>query len=149
MISCSPSSAFSTRKPPAQYAAILYPIKNALQINQGELDVSEIGARALTPKELEITLEGPTPFFLQLLTHYTSYPVPKHVVEQHGDQWIKPGNMVSNGPYKLAEWIPNSYVRIVKNDLFYEADKVQIDEVFFYPISGQFHRAEALSRRRT
>lgn len=128
----------------AKYASILYPIKGAQAVNAGE-DGATLGVRKIDDDTLEITLENPTPFFLDLLTHYTSYPVPQHVVEAHGDDWVKPGNMVSNGPYVLAEWVPQDKVRLVKNERFYDADNVQIDTVYFYPAED---RAAALRRFR-
>lgn len=128
----------------AKYASILYPIKGARAVNSDE-DGASLGVRAIDSDTLEITLEQPTPYFLDLLTHYTSYPVPRHVVEAHGDDWVKAGNMVSNGPYILAEWIPQDHVRLVKNERFYDADNVQIDTTYFYPAED---RATALRRFR-
>ncbi len=120
----------------AQYASLTYPLKNAQAINEGRAPKESIGAKALDTRTLEITLEHPAPYFLQLLTHYTMYPVPKHQIESLGEsEWIKAGVMASNGAYKLAEWIPNDRVRLVKNPYFYEADDVQIDEVNYYPIN--------------
>jgi oligopeptide transport system substrate-binding protein len=122
-------------KSAAPYASIIYPIKNAQAVNEGKMPVGALGVRALDPKTLEITLERPTPFFLELLTHYTTYPVPRHQVEKYGDAWIKPGNYVSNGPYVLKEWVPNSYVKLVKSKTFYDAASVKIDEITYLPIA--------------
>lgn len=118
----------------AEYASLLYPIKNAEQINTGEIsDTSQLGVRAIDPRTLEITLVGPTPFFLELLTHYTAFPVPRHVIERHGSDWVKPGNFVGNGAYTVLEWTPNAQVVSVKNPAFYDADNVKIDKVIYYP----------------
>ena len=51
-----------------------------------------------------------------------------------GEDWVKPGNMVSNGAYALEEWVSNAHVKVRKNPLFYDADNVAIDTVFYYPI---------------
>ena len=118
----------------AKYASILYPIKNAQALNSGDMTGMEnLGVRALDVKTLEITLESPTPYFVSQLTHYTAWPVPRHVVELLGNNWVKPGNMVSNGPFTLAEWTPNSQIRVVKNAKFYDAANVALDEVIYYP----------------
>jgi len=119
----------------AQYANILYPIKNAEKVNKGEgkVPVEELGVHAPDPKTLIIELENPAPFLPELLTHYTSYPLPRHVVEKYASDWTKPGNMVSNGPYVLSEWRPHDHVKLVKNPKFYDAANVKIDEVYFYP----------------
>jgi oligopeptide transport system substrate-binding protein len=118
----------------AEYAYLLYPIKNAEAINNGsQTDPEALGARAVDPKTLEITLEQPTSYFIELLTHYTSFPIPKHKVEELGDDWVKPGNIVGNGAYTVVEWVPNSQVRMAKNENFWDAENVAIDEVVYYP----------------
>ena len=118
----------------AEYAYILYPIKNAEAVNNGSLaDLGALGVRALDPRTLEITLERPTSYFVEQLTHYTAFPVPKHKIEELGDDWVRPGNIVGNAAYTVVEWLPNSHVKLVKSDSFYDADNVAIDEVWFYP----------------
>lgn len=121
-------------KTAAKYASLLYLVKNAEAVNMGRMDPSAVGVKALNPKTVEITLENPAPFFPQLLAHYITFPIPQHVVERHGDDWVKPGKMVSNGPFVLAEWLPNTHVKLVKNPRFYDADNVAIDTVYYYPI---------------
>ncbi|WP_084206816.1 peptide ABC transporter substrate-binding protein [Marinobacter lutaoensis] len=128
------------------YAYILYPIKNAEAINTGKIrDLSQLGVRAIDDYTLEITLESSTPYFLELLTHYTAFPIPKHVVERYGKDWVKPGHLVSNGAYKLVEWLPQTHIKAVKNEWFYDADHVAIDTVFYYPTED---RSAALKRFR-
>lgn len=118
----------------AEYASLLYPIRSAEALNTGKTtDATELGVRAVDDETLEITLESPTPFFLELLTHYTAYPVPKHAVEKHGNAWIKAGNIVSNGAYVLDEWAPGTHVKLSKNARFYDAANVKVDRIVFYP----------------
>ncbi len=118
----------------AEYASVLYPIKNALKVAKGELPVEQLGVRAPAPDQLIIELENPAPYLPELLTHQTALPVPKHLVEKHGNDWTRAGTMVSNGPYVLTEWRPHDHVKLVKNARFYDAANVKIDEVYFYPI---------------
>jgi oligopeptide transport system substrate-binding protein len=127
----------------AKYASILYPILNAEKVNSGELDPKDIGARAKGAQELEITLESPTPYFLELLTHQTGLPVHPATVETHGSDFVKPENMVTNGAYTLAEFVPNAHIKAVKNPQFHAADTVKIDTVFYYPTED---RGAALRR---
>jgi oligopeptide transport system substrate-binding protein len=123
-----------TTTPPAKYASILYVIKNAEKIYDGRIkDVSQLGVRAIDPKTLEVTLEHPAPYLPGLLTHYTSFPIPKHVVEKVGKDWIKAENFVGNGPYKLQQWKPNDFVHVVRNANYYDNANVCIDQIFFYP----------------
>ena len=94
-----------------EYAYMLFVIKNAEAWGTGKLDdFSQVGVRALDDKRLQVELENPAPYFLNLLNHHSFYAVPKHVVLKHGTmtdqytQWARPGNMVSNGPFRLKEW---------------------------------------------
>lgn len=133
-------------KTAADYAYLQFPIKNSAAINAGEItDLNELGVKAIDDTTLEITLEAPTPFFLDALTHYTAYPVPKHLVEKLGDEWTKVENIVGNGPYLIKEWLPGSYVRSEKNADYYDAANVKIDEVFYHVLEDQ---AAALNRYR-
>jgi oligopeptide transport system substrate-binding protein len=133
-------------KTAAQYAYLQYTILNAEKINKGEIkDPTQLGVKAIDDKTLEITLENPTPYFLNALMHYTAYPLPKHVVEAKGDQWVKIGNIVTNGPYKPTEWVPGSHVSMVKSDQYYDAKDVKIDNVNYYTLEDQ---AAALKRYR-
>ena len=120
-------------KTAAQYASIQYVIKNAEAVNAGKLPTSDVGVRAPDDRTLEITLEAPTPYLLGLLTHQTAFPLPRHIYEKFGAEWVKPGNMVSNGAYKLMEWKAHEHIKAVKNPLFYDAANVAIDEVIYYP----------------
>ncbi len=133
----------------AEYANILYPIKNAEKINKGELPIEKLGVRAVDAKTLVIELENPAPYLPEMLTHYTAYPLPQHVLEKFKDEWTKAGNMVSNGPYMLAERRQNDHIKMVKNSYFYDAANVKIDEVWFYPTSDgnaalKMYRADEL-----
>src|SRR3954469_6738802 len=128
------------------YAYFLYVIRNAQAVNAGKMPPSAAGIRALDPHTLEIRLEHPAPYLLEMLTHMTMFPQPRHVVTAKGKAWAKPGNYVSNGPYVLSEWVPNDHITLVKNPRFYDADKVAIQRVVFYPTDDY---AAALKRMRS
>ncbi|MCP4386194.1 MAG: peptide ABC transporter substrate-binding protein [Hyphomicrobiales bacterium] len=122
----------------AEYAYLQYPIKNAEQINSGEItDLSALGVKAIDDRTVEITLENPAPFFIEALTHYTAFPVPKHIVEAKGDDWVKVENIAVNGPYKPSEWLPGSHVKLVANDSYYGMDDLAIDEVIYYVLEDE------------
>jgi oligopeptide transport system substrate-binding protein len=122
----------------AKYAYLQYPIKNAEKINKGEIaDLDQLGVKALDPRTLEIVLERPTAYFISALTHYTGYPLPKHVVEAKGDEWVRIGNIVVNGPYRPVEWVPGSHVTTVKNETYYDAGTLKIDGAKFFVLEDQ------------
>ena len=121
----------------AKYATILYPIKNAEKVNLGELDLTELGVRAIDDKTLEIQLERPTPYFLNQLTHQTGNPMHQKSVEALGDQFVKPGNMVTNGAYMLEDYVLNSRIVMRKNPYFYDAENVAIEELHYIPFEDR------------
>lgn len=121
-------------KTAAQYANVLYPIKNAERVNKGDFPVTRLGVRASDASTLVIELEHPAPYLPQLLTHQTAAPLPRALVQKVGNDWTKPGTMISNGPYTLTEWRPHDHVKLVKNPKFYDAANVKIDEIYYYPI---------------
>jgi oligopeptide transport system substrate-binding protein len=124
---------------------VLYPIKNALEVNTGKLEVTALGVAAPDPRTVEITLKAPTPYFLHLLTQQTAMPVNERNVARFGEEWVKPGNMVSNGAYVLDDAKPNAHIRIVKNPNYWNAGNVAIDSVVFDPSED---RAAVLRRYR-
>lgn len=117
----------------AEYAAILYPIKNAEKVNQGEMSPDNVGVTAMDDLTLEIQLEHPAPYLPELLMHYTAYPVPKHIVERHGDQWVQPDNIAVNGAFKLIKWWSNYIVHLERNPRFFDAANVVMESLYFYP----------------
>ncbi|WP_370853001.1 peptide ABC transporter substrate-binding protein [Pararhizobium haloflavum] len=127
----------------APYANIHYPIKNAEAINNSEMDPEELGVVAIDDRTLEITLEGPTPYFLELLTHQTGLPLHQASVEEHGADYTSPDNMVTNGAYMLESFTPNDMIVMRKNPEFHDADNVAIDVVNYIPFED---RATCLRR---
>ena len=121
----------------ANYASLLYPIRNSRPVNTGDLAPEELGVTALDARTLQIELEFPAPYLPQLLTHYTTFPVPQHVVEMHGDAWIQPAHIQTNGAYKLVQWRANDFVHVERNPYFFDDENVCIDEVFYYPTELQ------------
>lgn len=117
----------------SKYAFFLYPIKNAKAINEGKSDISALGVTALDERTLKVELENPTPYFLGMLTNSVAYPVPKAVVEKYQKEWTRPEHLVSNGAFALQDWKPQAKVTLVKSAHYYDADKVSLDKVIYYP----------------
>jgi oligopeptide transport system substrate-binding protein len=119
-----------------EYASILYPIQNAEAVIGGKAPVGALGVRALDAATLEIRLQGPTPYFLGLLTHATAYPVHRPSLERYAGKFARPGVLVSNGAYRLEEWVVQSYIRLVRNPRYWDDARTTINEVFYYPIEN-------------
>ncbi|MDI9475644.1 MAG: peptide ABC transporter substrate-binding protein [Natronincolaceae bacterium] len=111
------------------YASILYCIKGAEAYNTGKGSVDDVSVTALDEKTLEITLEIPTAYFLELTAFYTYFPINKNVVEENPD-WAKdPATHVSNGPFKLVEWKHNNKIVLEKNEHYYNKKKIKLDGI--------------------
>jgi ABC-type oligopeptide transport system substrate-binding subunit len=82
---------------------------------EGESGVGGLGVWALDEVTLAVELEEPTGYFLQLLAYHATYPVPRHVVEAHGEAWTEPGNIVTNGPFRLESWQRGESMVLVRN----------------------------------
>lgn len=118
----------------SQYSSLLYIIKNAQPLNEGRVAPEELGVRAIDDRTLEITLEQPAPYLEGLLTHYTTYPVPRHIVEQFGEAWVQPDNIEVNGPYKLVYWVTGDQLVTEKNPTFYEADTLCFERISYFEL---------------
>ena len=109
-------------------------LKGAAEFNSGEAGPEAVGIRALDEKTFQMDLLGPLPYALDALAHYSFAVVPMHAIEKYGDQWTLPENFVGNGPYVLNEYVPQSYISVVPNETYWDADAVKLDEVVFYAI---------------
>ncbi|MDH5255139.1 MAG: peptide ABC transporter substrate-binding protein, partial [Gammaproteobacteria bacterium] len=120
----------------SEYSAILYPIDNAEAVVNGQLPPEKLGVRAIDDRTLEIRLHSPTPYLLGLLTHSSTYAVHRPSVEKFGDKFARPGNLVSNGAYRLNAWKVQSHIQLVRNPHYWENDKTVINEVWYYPVEN-------------
>jgi oligopeptide transport system substrate-binding protein len=97
-------------------ASLLDDIRGARAFRQGKVpDPDSVGVRALDEVTLVVDLEGPTGYFLQLLANTIAFPVPRHVVELHGEAWAEPGNIVTCGPFRLETWQPGELMTLARN----------------------------------
>ena len=105
-------------------------------------DRCEVGVRAIDERTLELKLENPTPYFLELLNHYSFWPVHPGTIEKFGARtvrgtgWALPENHVGNGPFTLEEWRINARMVMKKNPTYWDAKTVKLNEIRFYPIES-------------
>ncbi len=120
----------------ASYNYQLFYVKNARAFAEGAVkDFAQVGVRALDRRTLEVQLENPTPFFLDLCATPPLQPVPLRVIERVGDDWIKPAHIVNNGAYLLEDWRINDRIRLRKNPLYWDRANVALETVDVLPIS--------------
>lgn len=89
-----------------------------------------VGIAAPNPQTFIVTLKEKTPYFPSLVAFYPLFAVNRKCVETHGDpDWTKPENIVTNGPFKLQFRRIRDRIRVVKNDRYWEADKVSLNVI--------------------
>lgn len=116
----------------APFASIFYPIAGAMALHASKAgDPATLGVTAKDKRTIIFDLERPTPYFLTLLTHPAAFPLRKDLIEKGGDGWTRPGRMVSNGAYILAEWLPGRHVKLRKNWDFFDPATVYVDNIFY------------------
>ena len=127
----------------SQYPDMLYYLEGAYEYHNGLIDnFDEVGVKALDTHTLKVNLKNPTPFFIGLLSHYSTWPVHKETVLKHGDiddrngEWTRPGNFVCNGPFQLKTWELNNKIVVEKNPYYYDASMVRLNEIHYYPVSN-------------
>jgi len=132
----------------AKYAEMLYFVKGAEAFNRGETkDFSQVGIEIIDSYQFKIKLRGPTPFFKEVLKHYTWNPVPKHAVLKHGkigmigNPWSKVENHVSNGPFRLKSYRRNDHIEVERNPYYWNAKNVSLNGIRFLPVSNSFTEA--------
>jgi oligopeptide transport system substrate-binding protein len=117
----------------ADYAYQFYGIKGAEAYNGCKSNCAaaraKVGLKALGPYKLRIQLDGPQPWFIQQLSHTSFLPVNKAAVTRHGRKWTEPGNIVTNGPFKLAAWRHDASVTLVKNTRWRNAKSVKLTRI--------------------
>ncbi|KEQ11866.1 peptide ABC transporter substrate-binding protein [Endozoicomonas montiporae] len=116
---------------------------NAAAIIRGEKPPSTLGVKALDDQRLEVTLEQPVPYFIKMLANATTFPAHRASIEKHGDEWTRPGNMVSNGAYVLDQWVVNGKIVLKRNPKYWNDKETVINQVTYLPIttdSAKLHR---------
>ncbi|MCF2638702.1 peptide ABC transporter substrate-binding protein [Fusobacterium varium] len=107
-------------------------IKNAGAVTKGEKPTSELGVTAVDDKTLKVELDYPVPFLNQLVAFPPFYPIREDFYNKYKEQYaLTPEAILSNGPFKMVEWNQGANYTMVKNDLYYDADKVKIDGLNF------------------
>jgi oligopeptide transport system substrate-binding protein len=111
------------------YAQLLAPIENAPAIFAGRLPPERLGVEALDDLTLRIRLAQPTPYFTRLLVMPVAAPLHRPSFEAHGEGFARPGRLVGNGAYALADWVLHSHVTLVRNPHYWNDAATQIDTV--------------------
>jgi ABC-type oligopeptide transport system substrate-binding subunit len=113
----------------APYAGFMNSIVNAQQITKGDMPPESLGVTALDDRTLRVHLDSPVPYLLQLLTHPSTFPVYRDAVEEHGNEFMRAENAVTNGAYRLSSWRLGSTVSLVRNENYWNNKETFFDQV--------------------
>jgi len=150
----------------AEYASLMYVIKNAKAIATGkEKDSSKLGVKAIDDYTLQVELENKCPYYLSLLYHNVFFPLHEKTLKKFGADnfpnavWTKPENIVSNGAFVLTKWSINSVVSVRRNKYYRDCNSIKLNGIDFIPISnintedrafraGQLHMTDSVCPHR-
>ena len=146
----------------ADYAYLFYVLRGAEAFNKGRTtDFSAVGLAAPDARTLIVTLNHPTPYFLQILLNSPWRPIHVRSIATHGEPlrrgtaWTRPGRIVTSGPFMLKEWIPQQHLVVEKSPIYWDRARVRLNGVRFFPTdsidaeerayrAGQLHATWAL-----
>ena len=122
----------------AEYAYQLFYIKNAEKFYNGEATAEEVGIKVIDDYTLEVTLENPTSYFLQLCAFTTYVPLREDIVSSNPEGWAtNPETYVSNGPFKLVQWDMKDQLVFEKNENYWDKDSVKLDTLTFKLVTDE------------
>ncbi|WP_274725419.1 ABC transporter substrate-binding protein [Xenorhabdus bovienii] len=110
-------------------------VVNAYDVLSGKKKPEELGVKALDDATIEVTLGRPKADLLQMMAHPVMSPISEKVVKKYGNKWTQPEFFVSNGPFKLSEWIVNEKIVGVRNSYYWDDKHTVINKVTYLPLS--------------
>ena len=116
----------------SQYSFQHESVKNAKDITAGKLPLESLGIKAIDDYTLEVILEAPTAYFLDLTAFPTFYPIRKDIIEQYGNTWsLNPETYIGNGPFITSEINQDESIIMIKNTNYWNADSVVAEKLRF------------------
>jgi len=114
----------------SEYAFILYPVKNAEAINQGNMPVTALGIEAIDDHTLTVTLERPTGYFIKLTAFVTTFPVQEKFYQARTEQYAADAkDMLYNGAFTLDSWVHSASMEMRKNPLYWDAEAIKLNAI--------------------
>lgn len=79
-----------------------------------------LGVKALDDRTLEITLNGPAPYFPSIAGLWVFFPAKQELIEQGGEAWwTDPANHVGNGPFQVTGIEEEQLVTFAANERYW------------------------------
>lgn len=108
-------------------------VKNATPIISGELPIEELGVSAVDSKTLKVELDHPVSYFLNLMTFPSFCPINEAFATELGSEYaLGADKLLCCGPFYMSAWdVGGNTYQLKKNPSYYDADKVNLDEINF------------------
>ncbi|MDE9434962.1 peptide ABC transporter substrate-binding protein [Xenorhabdus bovienii] len=119
--------------------AALSGIQNAQEIIDGKLPSEKLGVEAIDPYTLKVSLDRPVPYFPNMTTNFSLYPVHKQSVEKYGNDWTRVGHLVGNGAFMLTGRVVNEKIVLTPNPYYWDHKSTVLKKVTFLPINQESH----------
>ncbi len=117
-------------KTAAPYASIMYPIKNARTVQQGELPLASLGVHALDELTLSVDLEQPCGYCIAVMIHVAFYPIKQSFYELQGSRYgAEAENLLYNGPFRITSWVHGASLSMSKNPTYWNKDKIALEQI--------------------
>lgn len=114
----------------AEFSSFGFYFKNGKGFYEGKIkEIGQLGFKAVNDQELEVTLEKPVPYFLELLAHPALFPLPRLTIEKFGGRWSRPENIVTNGAFLVSKWQTNQVIELKKNPNYWDVKNTKPDQV--------------------
>lgn len=96
-----------------------------------------VGIKVDGPHRLTLTLENPTPYFLDIIAFYPLSCVNRGCLETHGaPQWTRAENLISSGPFRMQARRLRDRIRLSKNEHYWNRDAVRLATVDVLAVEG-------------
>ncbi len=119
----------------SSYAETMFIIDGAKAFMESATpDVSTVGLRVVDRLTLSVKLSHVAPYFLELCGFHTFRPVHRATVENFGDHWTRPGNIVANGPFLPSDWVSNKHLELRRNEKYWDVRHVALETIRVLPV---------------
>ncbi len=124
-------------KTASQYAQVVDVIENATDITAGRKPPESLGVEAPDIHTVVIRLISPAPYLPGMLSHPSTFPVHRATLVEHGREFSRPGNAVSNGAFVLDAWTVGSHIAARRNPFYWDNARNRIERVNYLQIADQ------------
>jgi ABC-type oligopeptide transport system substrate-binding subunit len=119
----------------SQYALMLEPVVNASDIVAGRKPPESLGVSAPDEATVIIELTEPSPYFVAMLSHPSTFPVHRPTLASKPQEFARPGVAVTNGAFTPATWEIGSHIVANRNTQYWNDAATHLDAVRYVHVA--------------